>query len=466
MVLSSAYQIALTMYDLDRDTDASRREVWAFLEPRMGAIADAYVERVRRHIPYYRDILGTRGKEYSHLIATHTRHLFTEPFDDAWASRNRERVEMEIDLGFDMRSRGAITHHILDHLKDILIGSRMLGKRRAMQLNSLAQAVLNVDTANAVALHYAAQVSNVSSRDSALASAVHDFGARMTGVRELMDKAAGALTKTSGELDSAARAASDHSKAAAKAAADSSQNATLIASGTEQLNASITELSEQARASAGLAGTAVADAEDTKATIGQLSDAVEKIGSVAGFIAQIASQTNLLALNATIEAARAGAAGKGFAVVAGEVKSLAAQTAKATEEIGQQIAVVQDSTRRSAHGIEATGKSVAEIAGIADAVAAAVNEQAQATARIAQGASSAAGNAATVTNVLEQVDATVQQTVTSAQMAFGFWDEMSRHSREIDEAMRALFGEAERRGIQRFSDLSALRGAAEKAKSA
>ena len=157
-----------------------------------------------------------------------------------------------------------------------------------------------------------------------------------------------------------------------------------VAAAAEQLASSINEIGRQVEHSATRSGQAAADAQRTDATVRALSESAERIGKVVGLISTIASQTNLLALNATIEAARAGDAGKGFAVVASEVKSLAAQTAKATEEIGTQVGQIQSATRQSVDAIGSIAATIGEVSAIATAIAAAVEQQGAATSEIAR----------------------------------------------------------------------------------
>ena len=157
-----------------------------------------------------------------------------------------------------------------------------------------------------------------------------------------------------------------------------------IASATDELAASVMEIDRQVAQSNAIAEKAVSEAERTNTAVQELSEAAKRIGDVVSLITDIAEQTNLLALNATIEAARAGEAGRGFAVVAGEVKALAGQTGKATEDIAKQIADMQQATSRSIEAIEAIEATIRDIGAISGAIAAAVTEQGAATQEIAR----------------------------------------------------------------------------------
>ncbi|MCA1909726.1 MAG: methyl-accepting chemotaxis protein [Magnetospirillum sp.] len=230
-----------------------------------------------------------------------------------------------------------------------------------------------------------------------------DFDARAAELVRAVAGASSTLSDTASGMSAAADQTSSQATAVAAASTQAATNVETVAAAAEELAASITEISRQVSHSNAISLKAADEAKRTDTEVRHLSEAAGRIGEVVQLINDIASQTNLLALNATIEAARAGEAGKGFAVVAGEVKSLANQTTKATEEIGSQISAVQERTRAVVAAINGIGAVIAEVSQIAGSIAAAVEEQAAATAEIARNVEQAAAGTAEVNSTITGV---------------------------------------------------------------
>jgi methyl-accepting chemotaxis protein len=249
----------------------------------------------------------------------------------------------------------------------------------------------------------AAEQKAAAERKAAMHALAGKFEAAVGRVVGTVSTASGQLEAAAGKLTETAALTQQLSTSVAAASEQASTNVGSVATATEELTSSVHEIGRQVHESSRIASDAVSQARKTDARIGELSQAAGRIGDVVKLITAIAEQTNLLALNATIEAARAGEAGRGFAVVAQEVKALASQTAKATEEIGTQISGMQIATQDSVAAIKEIGTTISRIAEISNSVAAAVEEQGAATQEISGNVQQAAKGTAEVASSIVAV---------------------------------------------------------------
>jgi methyl-accepting chemotaxis protein len=320
------------------------------------------------------------------------------------------------------------------------------GGDRKDQIGAMAAAVVvfrdNMIEADRLAAVQAAERSAKERRQVAMDQHTQDFGMSISGVMASLTSAAGGMRQAAGAMSQAASAVHEQASETASGAGHSSRELTAVAAAVEQMTASIDEIARQVSAAAAVAREAVQQAETGQASISGLAEATARIGDVVGLISNIAGQTNLLALNATIEAARAGDAGKGFAVVAGEVKALAAQTAKATAEISSQITSIQSATGNAIAVVEQIGTVIGRMDHVSSAIASAVEEQSVTTREIAKSVQAVTiaveGAARAMGEVVENADQAgqVSQTVQSGADEIG--QQASKLRVEVDQFLNAI----------------------------
>jgi len=321
-------------------------------------------------------------------------------------------------------------------LADHDLSTEIVGIGRRDEIGSMAGAVQvfkdNMIKADELSAQQAKENEAKQARAARLEALTKNFETKVGALVQSLSAAATEMESTASSMTSLAEQGNSKAMTVAAASEQTSANVQTVATATEELSASIQEISSQVANSARIANKAVDDARATDAVVQELAVGAQKIGEIVQLINDIASQTNLLALNATIEAARAGEAGKGFAVVASEVKSLATQTAKATEEISGQIAQIQDATGQAVAAIKGIGTTIQEMSEIAGAIAAAVEEQGAATLEISRNVQQAARGTEEVSESIVEVKQAATDTGAASAQVLGAAGELARNSNDLN----------------------------------
>ncbi|GJE28117.1 methyl-accepting chemotaxis protein [Methylobacterium organophilum] len=285
-----------------------------------------------------------------------------------------------------------------------------------------------------------ARASAEEQRKAGMRQLADGFEAAVGGIVARLGAAAGDLQGTAQTMSATAGETAAQSTSVAAAAEEAATNVNAVAAAAEELGTSVDEIGRQVGSSADLARIAVGEANQTAQLVQDLSQAAARIGDVVSLISTIAGQTNLLALNATIEAARAGEAGRGFAVVAAEVKELASQTGRATEEIGRQIAQIQGSTDQAVEAIGGIAGRIREISSVATTIAAAVEQQGAATQEIVRNVAQAAMGAGEVTHNIAGVAGAAEETGSAATQVLASASALAQQAEHLGAEMTRFLG--------------------------
>jgi methyl-accepting chemotaxis protein len=406
------------------------RGFWPILEPRLPELLEGFYQHVIG-IPALNLLLGERIPRLKQAQTAHWKRLFSGQFDAAYFQGVHTIGLMHHKIGLEPRWYIGGYAYVLNRLVALAVRTHRWSPGKLVKLIEAVNAGVMLDMDIAISVYQDALVAEKEQRGKRLDVLLRDFESKTAVLAGIVASAATELEATSRAMAATTGETSAQASNVTAAVEAASVNVQTVASAAEELSASISEISRQVAQSSEIAERAVQDANRTDAIVKTLADGAQKIGDVVNLISTIAAQTNLLALNATIEAARAGDAGKGFAVVASEVKNLANQTAKATEDISQQIATIQLATKEAVTAIEAIAQTIGEVRHIASTIAEAVEEQGAATQEIARNIQEAAAGTQQVSVSIVSVNRGAQETGIAATEVLGAAGELSKQSEQL-----------------------------------
>jgi methyl-accepting chemotaxis protein len=423
---------------IDAETGELLREFWKSAEPALPEILEGFYRHVTGE-PKLAGLIGSDIARLKNAQGSHWARLFNGRFDHEYMEGVRRIGLMHNKIGLEPRWYIGGYNFVLNRLAALATGTyRWRAARLAKVLASVNCAVM-LDMEIAISVYQDAMLAERQKRDQTINDAIRSFDARMKEALGTVGGSAINLQTAAHALAASADLSTKQSGAVAAASEEASINVQAVASSTEELSSSIKEIGRQVSESTRITGVAVDQAGRSVASIEGLAKATQRIGDVVELINTIAGQTNLLALNATIEAARAGEAGRGFAVVASEVKALAEQTARATGEIGQQIASIQTATKESVDTIHQIGSTIAAVNEIATAIAAAVEEQGMATSEIARNVQEAARGTQEVSANIGGVSQAAGNTGETASQLLNASNELSRQAAQLRTEIEIFF---------------------------
>lgn len=444
---------------LDGEATQALREIAPLVAKALPGILDEFYVHIRKW-PQVARLFGgdTMMSSASRRQADHWAIILRGEFNSDYVNSVRRIGQTHARIGLEPRwyiaGYNFITERVVALIASYCLGealskgSRFSSDRAKTQADARARtqryvgafmraAMLDMDFAISIYLEESEAAKQKAIRDIAAA-----FETSVGSIVTTVAAAATQLEQTARSMSAIAEATSSKAVVVSAAAEQATTSVSTVASSTEELNRAVAEISAQVSQASKIAAEAVVKARNTSQTMSQLSQAADRIGQVISLISDIAGQTNLLALNATIESARAGEAGRGFAVVAAEVKALAGQTARATEEIAQQIAAMQDISRQSVTAISEIQATINEIDSVSTAISAAVEEQSATTREISRSTGEAAIGTKDVTRHISDVQREASETGEAASQVVGASGELGRQAehlrRQVDSFLATL----------------------------
>jgi len=427
---ASEWQARLKFMRISADTGRILREFWNVLEPQLPVILEGFYKHVTSE-PKLARLIGSDIPRLKAAQGSHWQRLFSGRFDEEYQRGVRTIGFIHNKIGLEPRWYIGGYNFVLSELDKLAVRSNRWRSHRLGELLTAINCAVMLDMDMAISVYQEAMLADRQQRQDRMFDAIKDFDAQVTLVLNAFGTAATGLQETAQSLAVTAEETGRQSSVVAAASEEASTNVQTVATAAEELASSISEIGRQVANSVEITERAVEDAGRTNEKIQGLASAAKSIGDVVKLISDIANQTNLLALNAAIEAARAGVAGKGFAVVAADVKALAGQTAKATDEIRGKIAEMQAATGHSVEAIDSIAHTITRINEISTAIASAVEQQRAATQEIARNVQEASTGTTEVSMNIVGVTQAANDTGVASTQVLGSAGSLSEQSQSL-----------------------------------
>ncbi|MDD7910246.1 globin-coupled sensor protein [Pseudovibrio exalbescens] len=435
---TSSLSRRLAFFRIDQETQRTLSQIWPTIETNLPEILSRFYAHVGSTSPLGEFVAG----QVEHLKAAQAKHwalMFRSGFNEDYVMQVERigRAHERIGLSSDWYIGGYT--YLLNELNAVLLRKFRFSRSKLKTAMEAIQKAVMLDMAYSINAYETVYREERERRSSQLEEAIHSFE---TGIADILKdvEAKGKRVETcTKQLTEAAHRSETSAASASTSANETARSVQSGAAAVEEMSTNVGEISTQVSRSAETARLVSEDADRANETVLGLQTATNEIGAVTELISAIAEQTNLLALNATIEAARAGEAGKGFAVVASEVKDLASQTSKATDEIAQKINAIQAETRRCVEEISAITEKIEDVSKAASSIASSVEQQGAATNEISMNIQSASQHASGITDEISHILSNATNANSAARTAQQAAEELHRNNEAIAAAVEQFF---------------------------